>query len=211
MATLRIIRGTDRGNLRLRHNVSGCLVAKPRGTDMKKAFTLIELLVVMVIAAVIMAIALPGFFGMSRSMAMRGETANIHAKLALCRQWAITHREKVIFSWFADHGTNLSHYCIAGEFGTVATITNKISEDVMFVISDGTPFDSMTFDPMGQVSFLESDKDVSVEKWIDSNGSEVHSISKYVAIADRKSTAMNKVKVNWFGQVRVAHENKPGS
>jgi len=60
-----------------------------------KAFTLIELLVVMVIAAVIMAVALPGFMSMSKGKAMRGATRNIHSTLSLSRQWAITHRENV--------------------------------------------------------------------------------------------------------------------
>jgi len=175
---------------------------------MKKAFTLIELLVVMVIAVVIMAVALPGFFGMSRGAAMRGATSEIHAKLALCRQWAITHRQKVVFYWYADNTTNLSCYYITDEFGTQIEPTNAISRDVMFVISDGTLSDSMTFDPMGQVSFLESDKDVSVEKHIGSHGEECNDTTKYVAIADRKSTALNKVKVSWLGQVRVSMENR---
>jgi prepilin-type N-terminal cleavage/methylation domain-containing protein len=62
---------------------------------MKKAFTLIELLVVIVLMAIIAAISMPAFIGMGRGAGMRGETANIRAKLSLCRQWAITHREKV--------------------------------------------------------------------------------------------------------------------
>lgn len=60
-----------------------------------KAFTLIELLVVMVIAVVIMAVALPGFMGMSKGKAMRGATRSIHSTVSLARQWAITHRENV--------------------------------------------------------------------------------------------------------------------
>ena len=59
---------------------------------MKKAFTLIELLVVMVIAAVIMAVALPGFMSMNRGMAMRGATRSVKSTASLARQWAITHR-----------------------------------------------------------------------------------------------------------------------
>lgn len=62
---------------------------------MKKGFTLIELLVVMVIAAVIMAVALPAFMSMNKGKAMRGATRNIHATVSLARQWAISHRENV--------------------------------------------------------------------------------------------------------------------
>jgi prepilin-type N-terminal cleavage/methylation domain-containing protein len=72
------------------------MAAKQRNGNMKtKAFTLIELLVVMVIAAVIMAVALPGFMSMGKGKAMRAATSNIHSVLSLSRQWAITHRENV--------------------------------------------------------------------------------------------------------------------
>jgi len=62
---------------------------------MKKAFTLIELLVVMVIASVIMAVAIPGFFSISKGMAMRGATRSVKSTVSLARQWAITHRDIV--------------------------------------------------------------------------------------------------------------------
>jgi len=93
---LRVFRSVGRRHLRLWGNVFGRMVAPQGNNDMKtKAFTLIELLVVMVIAAVIMAVALPGFMSMSKGKAMRMATRNIHSTLSLSRQWAITHRENV--------------------------------------------------------------------------------------------------------------------
>ena len=62
-----------------------------------KAFTLIELLVVMVIAAVIMAVAVPSFIGMGRGAGMRTAVNNVRSTAALSRQWAITHREQITF------------------------------------------------------------------------------------------------------------------
>ena len=62
---------------------------------MKRAFTLIELLVVMVIAAVIMAVALPGFMSMSKGKAMRMALRTTHSTISLARQWAITHRGNI--------------------------------------------------------------------------------------------------------------------
>ncbi len=59
---------------------------------MKKGFTLIELLVVMVVTVVIMAIALPSFFSISKGHELRGTTSSIHSTISLTRQWAITHR-----------------------------------------------------------------------------------------------------------------------
>jgi prepilin-type N-terminal cleavage/methylation domain-containing protein len=168
---------------------------------MKKAFTLIELLVVIVLMAIIAGMAVPAFIGMGRGSAMRGETASIRAKLSLCRQWAITHREKVIFYWFADSATNFSYYYIANEDGTIVEKASEISKDVMFIISDGTASDSITIDTTGQIKIIEGDKDV--EK--DANGT----LWKCVTIADRKSVSrgsdivIKKIKSNWLGGILV--------
>ena len=62
---------------------------------MKKAFTLIELLLVIVLMAMIMAIMIPSFIGLTRGAGMRGATTSINSVVSLSRQWAITHRENV--------------------------------------------------------------------------------------------------------------------
>jgi len=97
MVALHVVWGVAGGNPGLRGNVPGSLVAEPRSADMKKAFTLIELLVVMVIAAVIMAVAIPSFLGMGRGAGMRTAVNNVRSTASLARQWSITHREEIIF------------------------------------------------------------------------------------------------------------------
>lgn len=125
-----------------------------------KAFTLVELLVVIVLMAIIAGMTVPAFIGMGRGVAMRGEIASIRAKLSLCRQWAIVHREKVTFYWFIDSETNSSYYYIANEFGTVIEKTNEISRDVIFIIS-GADKDSIIFTSTGGLT-PEVDKSIMI-------------------------------------------------
>lgn len=156
---------------------------------MKKAFTLIELLVVIVLMAIIAGMTVPAFIGMGRGATMRGSIRSISSTLSLCRQWAITHREKVIFHWYVDNGTGSCYY-VENEFGIVITKTNDIPNDVMFIIDHGAS-DKITFKTTGELEIPVSDLNVTSEG------------DKYIKIADRKDVVAGRdifktIIVNWL-------------
>jgi len=81
----------------IRDQRGACVCAGVLNAPRSSGFTLIELMVVMVIAVAITAISLPSFISMGRGIGMRTAVNNVSATIALSRQWAITHREKVTF------------------------------------------------------------------------------------------------------------------
>jgi prepilin-type N-terminal cleavage/methylation domain-containing protein len=91
----------------------------------KHGFTLLELLVVMVIAAVIVAVALPSFLSMNRDNDIRYTLRSVHSYLSMARQWAITHREA---TWLEiPPGENT--FVVKGDSGNI-TETNVLPPTV---------------------------------------------------------------------------------
>jgi prepilin-type N-terminal cleavage/methylation domain-containing protein len=142
---------------------------------MKKAFTLVELLIVMVIMAIIISMSIPAFIGIGRGADMRGTTRAISSTLSLCRQWAITHREKIIFHLNANETS--SFYFVISEAGILIDKTNDVMGDVKFVIANGES-DSICFKSSGGLKIEPGDLNVN------SDG------DKYLKIVDRKNAAL---------------------
>lgn len=120
---------------------------KPLGKTGPGGFTLIELLIVVVIMAIIIGISAPVFIGMSRGAGMRAAVRSVCSTLALVRQWAITHREEVTFSYLNFTAPMPSScYYVVNAAGIVISQTNALPMDVKFACDpEGSSVSSITF------------------------------------------------------------------
>ena len=157
-----------------------------RTGGLRAAFTLIELLVVMVIAVVIMSVSLPAFINIGRGAGMRTAVNSVHSTIALSRQWAITHREKITFEaannlgYQEDDGewTNNPAYCAKNQDGGFVQKGVPLPLDVTFV-EGASVVTSLTFKTDGGLDIvgatpvkiiLVDKKNSSIKKTISING-----------------------------------------
>ncbi len=137
-------RAQDRGNGgdRRRHGtrvwVAGFVIMRMKnhnGTG-TSGLTLIEMLVVIVIITIIASISIPAFISIGRGYGMRHTTSTVFNHLALARQWAITHREKVEFhvESAGPGGKSTFWITVPREGGSDLELVHKItnSPDVYF-------------------------------------------------------------------------------
>jgi len=145
-----------------------------RTGGLRAAFTLIELLVVMVIAVVIMSVSLPAFINIGRGAGMRTAVNSVHSTIALSRQWAITHREKITFEaannlgYRKDDGkwTNNPAYCAKNQDGGFVQKGVPLPLDVNFKQPSGNVVTSLTFKTDGG---LANGSDTYFIKLVDKN------------------------------------------
>ena len=126
-------------------------------------FTLVELLVVIVLMAIIIGISAPAFIGMGRGAGMRGSVRAVCSTLSLLRQWAITHREEVIF-FYREGVAPAASYYYATASGVLIEKTNELPLEVKFGLDDGVgnPYE-VTFKTDGGLSVNPLTKHVYIE------------------------------------------------
>ncbi len=195
----------------------------------KKAFTLIELLMVIALIAILTAITIPAYQGISKGAAMRGAITGLKSTLMLSRQWAITHRVTVTVYCYRRVPTNEMPYdcyrvCEVDSKGYATLLIQKDERlptgTVFNQGADGTPAGMTEINP-GQeriFGFFDNEKLQNGERaWerdvsFNSVGGQAFiTIDKEIELADLQAVARDpnnhpvaKIIVGWLtGSVRV--------
>lgn len=74
-----------------------------RSRRYSSAFTFVELIVVLAIAVVLILVTMPALLDIGRGSKMKASVSQLDSTLAMARQWAITHRERVHVLFPDDH------------------------------------------------------------------------------------------------------------
>ena len=133
----------------------------PETGPRRAGVTLIELLTVLVIIS-IMAVGAMAFRSFTRSAGIEGATRSVAATLSQCRQYAITHRERIKFAYSnaTSNGFHWSTYSVVDVYDNILISPQTNPYGVVF---DNAPGD-LTFKSDGSLSVVIQQKVVLKEE-----------------------------------------------
>ena len=129
--------------------------------------TLIELLVVMVVMALIMSVSIPAFTSMGRGSGLRNAVSIVHTSLSLARQWAITHKDEISFSYFTASGSDASYFILTNRNGVAIQNEMELPMNVEFSANGSFKFKTDGgINPLTPSPIVIKDKETTMSKTI---------------------------------------------